>query len=115
MGKKTKNNYRCDSCGKEVKTQKELIKHYRDKHPTAPFGLFNAIGTTGDKFSDLLIKELHDELNRQRLNAGKVLGELTLLKGTHTALNFKYEQLVNAHNAITAIQANVANTLKSAG
>lgn len=53
--------YRCN-CGLEVKNKKELIKHYKEVHPTEGDNLYDQIETVGDPFCDTAIKNLRERI-----------------------------------------------------
>jgi hypothetical protein len=108
LSKKDNNNCRCNLCSKEVKSEKALIKHYRKKHPNDAINLFGAIGTTGDKFSDKALSQLSKGSEHNKLRASTCELELSGLKVSYNKLNFKYQQLANANNAIGAIMANAS-------
>ncbi|EKD89664.1 MAG: hypothetical protein ACD_33C00014G0006 [uncultured bacterium] len=99
-----KQNYVCH-CGEYFKTEKELISHYRKKHPNDADMLFDNIGKSGDKFSDKLIELLMMEktmLNNNFINSDCELKEtklkLTELVNQYDRLVFNFNQLSSVVN-----------------
>lgn len=48
-------DFMCNSCEKQFDTDKQMVAHYRKSHPDDAYGLWGAIGTTGDAFADNLV------------------------------------------------------------
>lgn len=54
-------NFRC-SCGRGFVDKPLMIDHYRKDHPGWAPQLWDAVGTTGDEYADLLVKDFEKHL-----------------------------------------------------
>ena len=106
--------FRC-ICGKEVKNKKKLIEHYREKHPASPINLFDALGTIGDEFADIAIKEMKNIHSIALDRADTLEKELVKTKQDYNDLVFKANQLSRGMTAISQIVTNIAEAHTATG
>lgn len=109
---KKKGSYRCTVCGKMHFTKKELIKHYRDKHPEYASKLYETIGTTGDKFSDKFISGLWQDNFKFSNDLSVGSEQYKILQAAYNKLVFECNQHKNAITSITAIIDNVNTSVE---
>jgi hypothetical protein len=86
----SKKNFKCNHCDEDVffATERAMIAHYRDKHPDDAYGLWDAIGTTGDDFADKCIERMRENRQAERDMQGKFI------------TSQQYDDLVAKHDAL---------------
>lgn len=99
-------DYRCSVCGADIRSKKELIRHFRIDHPDNPFGLYDILGTIGDPFADAALKQVYglkEEIRGYELIIAKqatqsklLLQDIDNLNNAINSLKWKYTQMTRA-------------------
>ena len=93
MSKNKKSFANCQLCGKKLASKEALVDHYLNDHQDRILNVFRYMDTTGDAFTDSVIKSLYARIDQ----ANKYIESM---RDTDSKNKNVYDNLLNKYNKL---------------